>query len=569
MKLYLNVDTNTVLVSSKGNLIENSTLVNIKQDTLVFKRGSQPSIEVYPINNDKTPITLDSKLILGIKPKGQFDTDYILIAAVQPSLDEQGTMRWLLIPTFNSPSLDLAFGIDDKIDNDKASISVSGELSWVSINKDCSDYSTIFPLTIQNNIIRDPDAPITRPLPGYPPADQLARKSEVLPIGGSTGQVLTKAGDGNYNVGWANPQTSDGLKAKYLAFGSDVIWEEETKTIKIIGGLERGTDLYNIDVSDANLNYIDLVDINLDLMPIMNNIGGSSLKPIKVCLNLISVMMDYSQVNAKAIVSESSYGSKRLTNIVTDISRYATFRVTMDFFGNGLLYLFDDNPAIGGSSIDLSNYQGPINIKDQMGRSVISSMGLFGGIHPTLTFGHKAPYTRFACGVDPRGDGSGHAPEFASHSHLPRFGCDAGKPIFAENSSNILSPWGGGGIDLSDYQGPINIRDQRGMSVINSSSYYGMHVCTTFGELNHYARFGCGSRSFPIQRPQFGAYSNYAEFACNGYNEYHESSWPKFGDHSLHASFGTWAEYARFGHNAHDAQYALHSMNVQSPWVTE
>lgn len=169
--------------------------------SLILKRGNESTINVNIIGSsliswDRTKLT--------IKRAGRYDDPPV----IDGYCDGTGGSISILA---ESQALrdDLGVGLG----RDIPQVHYIGEILLETVGSTPQRLACkTFDVVVQNNVERGEDAPVDPPRPNYPPADQVATKADAVPAGGKAGQVLAKTDDADRHTGWVDPPSNDDPK---------------------------------------------------------------------------------------------------------------------------------------------------------------------------------------------------------------------------------------------------------------------------------------------------------------------------------------------------------------------
>lgn len=147
-----------------------------------------------------------------------------------------------------------------------------------------------FDVVVQNNVERGEDAPVDPPRPNYPPADQVATKADMMPAGGTAGQVLAKVDDVDRNAGWIDPPAGGSASRKRLVLmATNEATPRGDGTYDIVlanGNLNFDLDHLAGGVTPADIDYIEEIDLVLKI-PDMHVFDGNTLNGVIVDIQRI------------------------------------------------------------------------------------------------------------------------------------------------------------------------------------------------------------------------------------------------------------------------------------------
>lgn len=136
MKIYINTSNQPPTLSAsaatqtdaEGVLRVYSASLGSSVSTLAFKRGTTVPIEViFPSDAAEDVV----KLRYGLKLKGRYDDALVLLyESTEPQAQDDGTVHFLVKPTFEAGVIDSALAVDSDSTNDIESAAFISEFEW-------------------------------------------------------------------------------------------------------------------------------------------------------------------------------------------------------------------------------------------------------------------------------------------------------------------------------------------------------------------------------------------------------------------------------------------------------
>lgn len=153
MKTYVDLELEKVVLNpGTGQFVEE----------LTFKRNLSATVEVQFVRRGAAEeLPADATGILGLKPVGQYDADYVVAALAWVKTGSGPDTLYTFTLSFINPDLDALFKVDGDPENDVVSIELMGELQWIFGGTTYK--SQTFTVTIVNDVNRGgetvPDLP--------------------------------------------------------------------------------------------------------------------------------------------------------------------------------------------------------------------------------------------------------------------------------------------------------------------------------------------------------------------------------------------------------------------------
>ena len=169
MKIYINTDNTPATIASTYKISEGTGPIKPytfsgNATSFEFKRGNDVEIEVAFAGTQAPTVAKLSKLTMGLKVSGQYDTLLALKAETQTfAADDDGLAVGTLKFNVSGSIIDEALKVNTGAEDDVASAAFSLEFQWTDTDGNVHATKTLS-ATITNNVIRDGDAPAG---PGY------------------------------------------------------------------------------------------------------------------------------------------------------------------------------------------------------------------------------------------------------------------------------------------------------------------------------------------------------------------------------------------------------------------
>ena len=169
MKIYINTDSVPATIASSYKISTGTSPIKpytfgATANSFEFKRGNDVEIEVAFAGTQAPTVANLSKLTMGLKVSGQYDTLLALKAETQTfAADDDGLAVGTLKFNVISFIIDEALKVNTGAEDDVASAVFSLEFQWTDTGGNVHATKTLS-ATITNNVIRDGDAPAG---PGY------------------------------------------------------------------------------------------------------------------------------------------------------------------------------------------------------------------------------------------------------------------------------------------------------------------------------------------------------------------------------------------------------------------